>query len=189
VDDTIDIVVRQDGDSWGAWSPQLPGFAAVQPSAEDLRRELPDAVSFAVGEAGPPLFTLHVELEINGVVVRIAQDSYRWERQHVAERLAAALAVENQVGDLRAAPANALRDVVYVCAMPSDRIGWFARQMDPKADWLTAVVSVADEMIWTFSFGTGYGDDPDVEDLDLDPDTPVSFLMAAGTASRARLPS
>jgi hypothetical protein len=189
VDDAIDVVVRADGDSWGAWSLQLPGFAAAQPTAEELRAALPEAVAFALGGPARTPITVHVEFEISGVVVRVAQDRYRWERQHVAERLVAALAVEDQVSDLRGAPANALGDIVYVCAMPSDQVGWLARQMDPKSDWLTAVVSVADEMIWTFSFGTGHDSDGRVDEFDLPLDTPMSLLMAAGTATRARLSS
>jgi hypothetical protein len=59
--------------------------------------------------------------------------------------------------------------------------------MDPKSDWLTAVVSVADEMIWTYSFGVGQEIHAEAEEFDLPLDTPMSFLMTSHTASRVRL--
>ena len=189
--DPVDVIVSANGGSWSARAPQIPGLAIAQPTAQTMREAIPDAIRFGLDD--PPLLPeidVHVEYEIGeDVFVRVAQDRHGWERQHIAERLTASLSVEGAAGPLHTAPANKLGEVVYVCAMPSDRIGWFARQMEPAGDWLTAVVPVAEQLIWTFSLGTGPDDGAvSLEDLGVTPDTPMSSLMAtAPVPPRARL--
>ena len=70
----VAVVVRVDGDSWAAWSPQCPGLSIVEPSAEALREAVPGAVRFYLqdpaGEVDPKF---HLERELHGVVIRVAQ--------------------------------------------------------------------------------------------------------------------
>jgi hypothetical protein len=151
----VAVIVRRDGESWAGWSPQCPGLAVVQPTAEDLRNALPGALQFYFDDVAEPEF--HLEHELHGVVVRVAQDALRWERQVLAERVAAALGVEEQATTMRAAPANSLGDIVYVCALPSDTVEWVVQQMENGRDAVTVALPVADELIWTTAFATADG--------------------------------
>jgi hypothetical protein len=158
VAETVEVIVRHDQGTWAAWSPQCPGLAIVQPTQSDLVDVLPGVLAeyvAAAGDAVPgvdvPGVRLHVEFEVQGVVVRVCQDEQLWERQHVGERLATAIG-----GDRRAefadAPANPLGDVVFVCALPTDTLGWALRQMEIPADTLNIVTPVADNLIWISPF-------------------------------------
>ncbi|MDT3438978.1 hypothetical protein [Pseudofrankia sp. BMG5.37] len=159
----VDLIVRRDEGTWAAWSPRCPGLAIVQLSQPDLVREArgaireflqPAADLAATGERDRDLLVdlrVHVEGEIRGVVVRVCQDEHLWERQHVAERLSAALGDPAQATNLAARRTTALGDVVFVCAMPTDTLDWVFEQMQP-GDALSMVVSVADNMIWVSTF-------------------------------------
>jgi hypothetical protein len=96
---------------------------------------------------------IHLEQELRGVVVRIAQDTDAWERQLVAERLSAALGVDSQAAELRAAAPNAVGEVVYVCALPSDQISWLTAQLDDEFDAVVVTLSATETMLWTLQFG------------------------------------
>lgn len=97
---------------------------------------------------------MHVESEVRGIVFRVCQDEHRWARHHVVDRLAAVLGDPDQAPHLAARDSNALGDVVFVCAMPTDTLDWVERQMDPE-DALNMAVSVADAMIWVSTFRRG----------------------------------
>ncbi|WP_131765408.1 hypothetical protein [Candidatus Protofrankia californiensis] len=146
---TIAVIVRCDGDSWAAWSPQCPGLAVIQPTAAELRNALPGALAgyFDGHEAFET--EVHLENELRGVAVRVAQDQLRWERHLLAERIAAALGVEEQAQAMRSAPASSLGDIVYATVLPADTIGWLTHQMDVDGDAITVALPVADELIWT----------------------------------------
>ncbi|WP_052710666.1 hypothetical protein [Pseudofrankia sp. DC12] len=149
----VDLIVRQDGDTWAAWSPRCPGLAIIQVTESDLVREARSAVREYLADPKAEL-RLHVESEVRGVVFRVCQDEHQWARHHVVDRLAAVLGDSNQAADLAARDANALGDVVFVCAMPTDTLDWVERQMEP-GDALNMAISVADALIWVRTFRSG----------------------------------
>ncbi|WP_086055371.1 MULTISPECIES: hypothetical protein [Protofrankia] len=156
---TIAVIVRRDGDSRAAWSPQCPGLAVVQPTAADLRDAQPGVLADYFDDREAIGTEVHLENELHGVVVRVAQDQLRWERHLLAERIAAALGVEEQGRAMRSAPANPLGDVVYATVLPADIVGWLTRQMDADGDVITVALPVADELIWTTTIASEAGSD------------------------------
>jgi hypothetical protein len=150
VAELVELIVRRDGDTWAAWSPQCPGLAIIQVSEPDLVREARSAVREYLADPRAEL-RLHVESEVRGVVFRVCQDEHRWARHHVIDRLAAALGDPDQAADIAARAPSALGDVVFVCAMPTDTLEWVQRQMEP-GDALNMAISVADALIWVSTF-------------------------------------
>ena len=52
------VVIEQEGSSWGAYCPDLPGLGVVGESREDVERLIRDAISFHVEglrAAGEPI--------------------------------------------------------------------------------------------------------------------------------------
>lgn len=52
------VVIEHEGDSWGAFCPDLPGVGVVGETREEVERLIGDAVSFhldALREAGDPI--------------------------------------------------------------------------------------------------------------------------------------
>ena len=61
---TVTVIIhKDDNDSWWASSPQLPGFTAVGDSEEGLRRELHDAVAFALDVEDANTISLVIAVE------------------------------------------------------------------------------------------------------------------------------
>jgi hypothetical protein len=46
-------------------------------------------------------------------------------------------------------PANVAGAVVYVCALPTDTMGWVADQLDPRGDAVTLAVAIAEGFVLT----------------------------------------
>jgi len=53
-------------------------------------------------------------------------DEHRDQRQAVYERLGQVLSVPRQAESLVSAVTNKVGETVYVCAVPSDTLGWLA---------------------------------------------------------------
>ncbi len=179
----IEVMIRQDGASWGAWSPQCPGLAVVAPTPEALRVAVPEAVAFYYGgtEKGRAQLIYNVEQELSGVIVRVRQDERVDQRRILAERLAVALVQSDQVQEFRAGTANRLGDVVYVCALPEDAVGWVKRQLEDQ-DALHVVLSVTDDFIWSTFFGSGPARSTDprtftLAELGYDETTPLAEVL------------
>lgn len=183
----VAVIVRRDGPSWSAWSPQCPGLAVAEPTASELRAALPDALAWYFDGDTDVEMQVHLEQELRGVVVRIAQDTHLWERQLVAERLGAALGAESQAEQLRAAAVNAADEVVYVCALPSDPLSWLTAQMDDAADAVVVTLPVAEAMLWTLQFGTvgRRGETP--IGVSYRPDTTFGEIMTTFAGPRLQL--
>ncbi|WP_462188797.1 hypothetical protein [Frankia sp. CcWB2] len=175
----VSLIVRHDGPSWSAWSPQCPGLAMAQPSAAELRAALPDVLAWYFGEDTDTDAQIHVERRLcGGVVVRIAQDAQLWERQLVADRLGEALAAGDQAARLRAAPGNAAGEVIYVCALQSDRVSWLTGQLEDENDAVVAILPVAETMLWTMRFGAAHsGAGESVQPPAYRPETTFSEVM------------
>ncbi len=150
----VDVIVRRDEDMWAAWSPQCRGLTIVQPTPAHMRKALPAALREFFGSAQTVDIRIHVEDEVRGAVVRVAQDDHLWERQHTAARIAAALGDPDQRAQILAETQNSLGEVVFVCALPGDTGEWLMRQLDEDGDFVHAVISVADNLIWGSGFGS-----------------------------------
>jgi len=151
VHDVIDIVVIREDEGYGAFSPQLPGFAYGRPTLTEFKKELDGAVRFA---GGAKRVRMHMESHTwdddgREIVVRWAEDEYRDERVEVAQRIHAAMTVPKQREDLLDKPTDRAGAVVFVCAVTSDTLRRFADQLDEAADVLVIAAAVAEEFIWT----------------------------------------
>jgi len=156
VHDVIDIVVVEEDDGYGAFSPQLPGFAYGRPTLTEFKNELAGAVRFA---GGAKQVRLHMEKHTwdedgREVVVRWAEDEHRDERLEVAKRVYAALTVSEQRERLLDSATDRAGAVVVVCAVSGDTLGRFADQLDEAGDALVIAVAVADQLIWTSQMGS-----------------------------------
>jgi len=156
VHDVVDIVVVEEDDGYGAFSPQLPGFAYGRPTLTEFKNELAGAVRFA---GGAKQVRLHMEKHTwdedgREVVVRWAEDEHRDERLEVAKRVYAALTVSEQRERLLDSATDRAGAVVFVCAVSGDTLGRFADQLDEAGDALVIAVAVADQLIWTSQMGS-----------------------------------
>src|ERR1700761_1316442 len=108
------------------------------PSLEDLRSGLQDVLAFHFDRPGPFDVIEHLEreYEIAGheLVTRIAQDEHRDQRDAVFERIGRALAVSGQAEALVSTVTNTVGEAVYVCAVPSDTLGWLTAQLHGAGD-------------------------------------------------------
>jgi hypothetical protein len=147
----VSVIVREDGPSWSAWSPQCPGLAMVQPATAELRSVLPEVLTWYFGEDTKIDPQVHRERETHGVVVRIAQDDHLYERELVAERLGEALGEAGQRDRLCSDSPSGSHEVTLVCALQSDRVSWLAAQMEAD-DAVVALLPVADSLLWAVRF-------------------------------------
>jgi hypothetical protein len=72
-------------------------------------------------------------------VTRIAIDEHHAARLTVYDRIRQVTAAPVQAESLLSAAPNSPGEIVYVCAVPSDTIGWLAEQLDPRGDAFVAV--------------------------------------------------
>jgi hypothetical protein len=103
---------------------------------------------------------IHLIIRITGdwayeLVIRIALDEHRDERQEVDTRIGRVLAIREQAQYLLAGPPNAVGEVVYTCAVPADTISWLVDQLDPRGDALVAAVAIADQFVLTLPLSYG----------------------------------
>lgn len=163
MDNELHLIVRlsDDGKAY-ATSPQAPGLVFGRPSVEELRYDLDDVLSFHFGRPGPFMVQEHVErhydLADGELVVRVAQDAHAAEREAVAERIIQAASVPEQSQAL-VSIVNAVGEAVYVCAVPSDTLGWLAVQLQP-GDTVNAALPIADGFLFTLPVAVDEGDRP-----------------------------
>jgi hypothetical protein len=104
-------------------------------------------LSFHFDRPGPFQVLEHHEhlYELGGgeLVTRVALDAHASERREVHERLGRALAVPDQLRSLLGGPVNRVGEVIYVCAIPSDTVGWLEDQLDMRGDALTIALAGA----------------------------------------------
>ncbi|THJ49411.1 hypothetical protein [Candidatus Frankia alpina] len=183
----VSVIVRRDGVSWSAWSPQCPGLAMAEPTAAELRSALPDALAWYFDGDRDLDMQIHLEQELRGVVIRIAQDAQVWERQLVAERLGAALGVDSQAAELRSATRNSAGEIVYVCALLSDPISWLAAQVDDEADEVVVTLPSVESMLWTLQFGAVGSESERPAGPRYRPETTFGEIMPTFAGPRLRL--
>ena len=149
--DVIDIVVVQEDEGYGAFSPQLPGFAYGRPTLTEFKKELDGAVRFAGGAKHVRMHMENHTWDDDGreIVVRWAEDDHRDERMEVAKRIQAAMSVPKQRQELLDKPTDRTGALVFVCAVAGDTLRRFADQLDEAADVLVIAAAVAEDFIWT----------------------------------------
>jgi predicted RNase H-like HicB family nuclease len=158
-DEPIHLIVRDTGEGFYATSPQAPGLAYGRATLAELRADLQDVLAFHFNRPGPFQVLEHLErqhvIEGGELVTRIADDEYRDQRQEVDGRLGRALVIPGQARPLLEGPVNRVGEVVYVCAVPSDTIGWLAAQLDPRGDAAIVAVAIADVLVFTVPIVSG----------------------------------
>jgi hypothetical protein len=148
---------------------------------KELHGDLNDVLSFHFESSGPFKVIEHRERhhEIDGreLVARIALDKHEAARLAVYDRIGRAIGVPEQVKSLLSAVTNTVGETVYVCAVPSDTIGWLIAQLDPRGDALTAALTIADEMLLGLPFALDDGTRPAWQTLSDGPETQLSEIM------------
>jgi len=183
VSEELHLIVRlsDDGKAY-ATSPQAPGLAYGRPSLRELRADLDDVLAFYFGHPGP--FTVvehlerHYDLAGGELVIRVAVDSHSADRESVADRIRQAASVPEQAKSMVSA-ANALGEAVYVCAVPTDTLGWLEGQLQPTGpvDMINAALPIADDFLFTLPVAAGAGDRPPGALPSATPDTTLSEIM------------
>ncbi|MFD9717418.1 hypothetical protein [Streptomyces sp. NPDC059076] len=158
-DELIHLIIRKTEDGLYATSPQLPGFMYARGDMAELRADLREALSFHTGKPGPFRTIEHHErhYEVAGgeLVTRLAKDSFAADRQIVYERLGKVIRDPGQARSLAHGRTNTAGEVVYVCALPSDTLGWLMAQLSDPEDAFYAAVTIADPMLLTLPFAHG----------------------------------
>lgn len=146
VPDVIHVMLTDYGQfGWGISSPQLPELIGGRDTREELTKDLEGLIVFGGGAADAPrLIHLqrHIMLE-NGdeLVIRVAQDDSAVERARVALGLTSALSLTGQVTAMLNVPRRPTGEALFVCALPSDTLGWFGDQMEDQ-DSMCVVTTV-----------------------------------------------
>ncbi|MFG2324191.1 hypothetical protein [Streptomyces sp. NPDC048568] len=152
-------MVRQTEDGLYVTSPQLPGFMYGRKRLSEMRAGLQDVISFHLDQRGPfqviEHHERHYDIADGELVTRLANDNYAAERQIVYERLGRAIRDSRQADSLAQGVANSVGEVVYVCAVPSDTLGWLNEQLFDPSDAFYAAVTVGEEMLMTLPFAHG----------------------------------
>jgi hypothetical protein len=182
LEDQIQLIVRlsDDGSAY-ATSPQLPGLLYGRSSLSELRRDLDGVLAFHLDRPGPFDVVEHRErqYEFGGgeLVVRMAADNHQAERAAVARRIVAIAQVPRQAESLVTVATNRVGESVYVCALPSDTVGWLAAQMDPRGDGLVAALTIADDFLLTLPLAVNDGTRPAWRPSEASGDTRLSEIM------------
>jgi hypothetical protein len=119
----------------------------------------------------------HHDISGHELVTRMAMDAHLPAREAVLERIGRAMSVPEQAKSLLAAATNAVGEMVYVCCVPSDTIGWLTAQLDPHGDAFTAALGIADEMLLALPFAVDDGTRPTWRSTSDASDTPLSQIM------------
>ncbi|MEU9837546.1 hypothetical protein AB0D67_38955 [Streptosporangium sp. NPDC048047] len=152
-DDVIHLIVRLEADGFRPYasSPQAPGLVYGRPTMEELHADLQDVLGFHFDRPGPFDVVEHHERhhEVAGgeLVFRLAADGHARERKNVQTALSRALRDPLQAEGLVSAPANAVGEVVYICAVASDTIGWILAQLGPEGDTVNVAVRVVNVVV------------------------------------------
>lgn len=181
MDEELHLIVRlsEDGKAY-ATSPQAPGLVFGRQSHKLLRCDLDDVLSFYFDRPGPFHVVEHIEwhyvLDDGELVIRVAQDASAKERATVAQRIADAARMPEQARSL-VSMTNAVGEAVYVCAVPSDTLGWLSAQIQP-GDRVTAALAIADGFLFTLPVAADGGNSPaSAWAVERAPETQLSEIM------------
>jgi hypothetical protein len=119
----------------------------------------------------------HYDIAGRELVTRMALDEHRDQRQAVYERLRRALEVPGQAEALLSTVTNRVGETVYVCAVPSDTLGWLAAQLDGSGDAFVAALTTADQFLLTLPVATDDGIHPAWSVGSVTPATQLSEIV------------
>jgi hypothetical protein len=178
----IHLIIRLSGDgSVYATSPQARGLVYGRSSLEELRYDLEDVLSFHFGRPGPfdviEHHERHYDIAGRELVTRLALDEHRDERQAVYARLGQVLSVPGQAESLVSSVTNKVGETVYVCAVPSDTLGWLAAQLDGPGDALVVALTIADPFLLTLPIAADDGTHPAWAQGSSSPETRLSEII------------
>jgi len=153
VSSTVNVIIRKESDSWGAWSPNAPGFFAAADTVAELRRMVSEGLRHWGDETHAPQpidVRQHLERSVaDSVVLRVADDAHRADRIEVAQRMEHALWVPEQLEAMEAEPVSESGEHVIIASVPDDTFAFIREQMTAE-DCVIVAVAVADEMALTF---------------------------------------
>jgi hypothetical protein len=153
--ETIHLFVRREADGFCyVTSPQAPGLMYGERTIDAVRNGIQDALAFHFDAPGPYRVVehheRHHEIGDGELVTRVAIDDHLADRQVVQDGINAALRVPEQVDALLSAPANRVGEVVYVCAVAADTLGWLGAQLDPRgSDTVMIAAAVGETLLFT----------------------------------------
>jgi len=152
VNEKLHLIIRisDDGRVY-ATSPQAPGLMIGRSSLKLLRYDLADVLSFHFDHPGPFNVVEHLEVHYilgdGELVIRVAQDADVKDREAAANRILEAASVPEQARSLVSA-GNAVGESVYVCAVPSDTLGWLRAQIQP-GETVNVALPIAEGFLFT----------------------------------------
>ena len=157
--ESVHMVVRKSatGQDVYATSPQAPGLLYGCPTLDELRSQYQDVLKFHLKEPGPFVIQEHRECHygISGgeLVIRMALDDHAPARRPTFDTLnQAAVTDQAQTQGLVSAAANAVGEVVYICGLLHDTLGWVLDQLPPRGDIANVAVPVAGLLLVTVPF-------------------------------------
>jgi hypothetical protein len=136
----IDLILREEAGAWGAWSPTVGGLYVTADSAHECARL---AAKAAEAELDEPVGFVrqHHERIVDGLVIRVAGQRPGFEsRIAVAQRLEDLIHYDRAQIDDDELIRNAVGEVVFVCSLPDDTVGWLAAQLGRRGDGLQVAV-------------------------------------------------
>src|ERR1017187_1749126 len=178
----IHLIIRLSGDG-GVYAtlPQAPGLVYGRVSLEELRSDLDAVLSFHFGRPGPfdviEHHERHYDVADRELVTRLAVDEHRDQRQAVYERIGQVLSVPGQAESLVSTVTNRVGETVYVCAVPSDTLGWLAAQLDGHRDALVGALTIADHFLLSLPIAADDGTPPAWSQGSSTPETELSEIV------------
>ncbi len=164
----IELILREEAGAWGAWSPSVQGFYVTADSAHEC---VSRAKKVTAAELGEPVDVFgNQERVVDGLVIRVAGHRPGFDlRVAVAQRLENLIRYDRAQIDDDALTHNRLGEIIYVCALPDDTVGWLAAQMDERGDGLQVATLLdhvglpapPDKANFIWSAGIRIGDDID----------------------------
>jgi hypothetical protein len=149
--DTVHILLTDYGHyGWGVTSPQLPELTGGRQTYDELQADLDEILAFGGASEDQPR-TLHIQKHHvlasgDEILIRVAVDTKADARWFAAKQLIAALNRPAQTQHMLAIPRRPTGEALFICAEPSDTIGWISEQFD-EGDAASVVVSASTEMI------------------------------------------
>jgi hypothetical protein len=178
------VTVEADG-GLSAESPQLPGLVMGRPTETEFLRDYRKILK-ELG-ARMPIYGhrqwRHETYEGVEYIVRLSEDN-KDLRISLSQRLSAVLGSEQRHDVVRRSVATVTGEILFICALPLDRIGFITEQLDLAAgDAAVLVAPVAEDGVWTTELIVGPNlagkDWHSLSELGLTQDSTVSELMMA----------
>ncbi|GIG61412.1 hypothetical protein Lfu02_57840 [Longispora fulva] len=154
---TIDVVmagpIEEGIDDWTVYSPQIPGFTGGRKTRDELRAALPEMLEFVDVDVPRTRIHLHEEHVYRAgdldYLIRVRRDDQQEPRVHTARVLERVLTDPVQRAELLSGPRTRTGEVLFICALATDRLGDLADQLHGSGDVAAIVAPVGEDMIWS----------------------------------------